>query len=103
MNHGGAVTTQTAAGTTQATAKTIVADHVKLPAVAANAGVKLPQSNVGEWFTIHNGDASNALSVYHSNATSGLINSSSSPYSVGAGKTAIFFALNAVESVAVGG
>ena len=103
LNRGGAVTTQTSAGTTQATAAPLVADHVKLVSVGSNSGVKLPLANAGEWFTIHNGDGSNALKVYHPNATSGLINSSSSAYSVGAGKTALFLTLNAVESVALGG
>lgn len=55
---------QTAAGTTQATATALLADHVSVPSVASGAGVILNPANGGEVFSVANGDATDPLLIY---------------------------------------
>lgn len=53
-----------AAGTTQATATTLPADHCMVTTVAASSGVILNPANGGSIQTVANGQATNALNVY---------------------------------------
>jgi hypothetical protein len=52
------------AGTTQATATTLPADHNFCPTVPASSGVILKSANAGALFTVGNGDAANTLCIY---------------------------------------
>lgn len=55
--------TQTATGSTQATALALPADITRFTTVAASTGTILPAMNPGDYVEIYNGGA-NALSVY---------------------------------------
>lgn len=88
------------AGSTQATATRLGADHNQFSTVAASQGAVLPAANVGEWMSVHNGGA-NALSVYPN--VGGIINGGSvnAAVSVPAGKAAIFIPLDALSWIAI--
>lgn len=88
------------AGSTQATATKLGADHSQFSTVAASQGAVLPAANVGEWMSVHNGGA-NALSVYPN--LGGTINggSANAAVSVPAGKAAIFVPLDGMAWLAV--
>ena len=88
------------AGSTQATATKLGADHNQFFTVALGQGALLPAPNTGEWISVHNGGA-NALSVYPN--VGGAINggSANAAVSVPAGKAAIFIPLDALTWIAV--
>jgi hypothetical protein len=55
---------QTTAGSTQADAALLVADHAYVPVVGAGEGIILDPMVPGDEFTVVNGDAAESLSVY---------------------------------------
>lgn len=58
-------TGQTSSGTTQATARVCLTDHVIITDVSASgAGVILKPANGGEAFSVGNGDSADTLLVY---------------------------------------
>ena len=56
--------TQTTAGSTQATATDMLADHVSVPTVGSGEGIILPAANASDFFTATNADDDNNLLVY---------------------------------------
>lgn len=60
---GGVLGSQTAAGSTQATALAIVEAITAISTAAASTGVILPPANVGDRYTVYNGGA-NSVTVY---------------------------------------
>lgn len=57
-------TAQTTAGTTQATAQPMIADHVSVPAAGNAQGVILPPANASDWFTAANEDTADSFFMY---------------------------------------
>lgn len=55
---------QTTAGTTQATAAPMLADHVSVPAAGDGQGIILPAANASDWFTAANEDAIDSFFMY---------------------------------------
>lgn len=55
---------QTAAGTTQADATSMIADHVHVPTVTAGTGIILKAGNSLDIRSVSNGDITNNLFVY---------------------------------------
>lgn len=88
------------AGTTQATATPLAADHSEFSTVAASQGAVLAAPNVGEWVSIRNGGA-NALSVYPNVGAKINGGSVNAAVSLPAGKAGIFIPLDALTWIAV--
>lgn len=88
----------TAAGTTQATALVLVADHNKIGTAAASSGALLRK--ISGMQSVYNGGA-NAVAVYP--PVGGTINSgaANAAFSVAATKSAVFISANGVDFVAV--
>lgn len=88
----------TAAGSTQATALALTADHNKIGTAALNTGVLLRK--VAGMQTVYNGGA-NAVSVYP--PVGGTINSgaANAAFSVATTKTAAFLSADGVNFIAV--
>lgn len=95
---GDMATGATAAGTTQATALALSADHTKIGTAAASSGVILRK--IGGMQTVYNGGA-NAVAVYP--PVTGTINSgaANAAFSVATTKSAVFISADGVNFVAV--
>lgn len=61
---GASSVTQTTAGTTQATAAPMVADHVSVTDTVNGAGLILPAANASDWFTACNEDTADSFLIY---------------------------------------
>lgn len=55
---------QTTAGTTQATAAPMLADHVSVASAVEGSGLILPDANASDMFTVANKDQLNGFFVY---------------------------------------
>lgn len=81
---------QTTAGTTQATAAPMLADHVSVPAAGNGEGIILPAANASDWFTAANEDAVDSFFVYPPIGAAFNGKSANEPLTMPSGTAALF-------------
>ena len=89
--------TVTPAGTTQATATTLPADHNFCPTVTANSGVILKAANGGALFTVGNGDTANTLCIYPPVGASINGSAANTPLCLPKQRAAVFYYVDATH------
>lgn len=81
---------QTTAGTTQATAAAMLADHVSVPSALEGSGLALIPGNASDWFTVANAAASAGFFVYPPSGASFNGKAADAPLTLPAGMAALF-------------
>lgn len=92
-----------AAGSTQATAKQLTADHSEVTTISSGQGVILPAMTFGDIVSVGNAHASQALLVYPVVGGKFQNKAINTPVSLPAGRAGIFRALSDLDCLFVGG
>lgn len=93
--------TQTTAGSTQATAAQMVADHVSVPNAGSGEGVILPAANASDWFTCTNADQTDGFFLYPPSGAAFNGETADAPLTMPPGSAALFVFTSPTKIIAI--